>query len=103
MAYWRVREELSQADRMRRSYYEMLRDDLDQFMLKYALTDSYNRFCAKNDLYPFVEKRELKPRARIPNVEYECQNAFLVLFVEDTIPSEDKKYIRFDVRHDAYQ
>lgn len=95
MAFWSVREELSQADRLRRSYYEILRDELDQFVLQYALIDSYNLFVANKTPYPFVEKRELKPRARIPVVEYGCQNAFLVLFVEDTIPPSDKKYIRF--------
>jgi hypothetical protein len=42
-----------------------------------------------------VEKRELKPRARIPDVEFELHNRFLVIFVEDVIPSAYKKYIRF--------
>ena len=64
-------------------------------MLNYALVDSYNNFLCKGVPYPFVEKRELKPRARIPNMEYEHQNAFLVIFVEDTIPVQYKKYIRF--------
>jgi hypothetical protein len=95
LAFWSVREELSQKNRLRRSYYELLRDDLDQFILNYALIDSYNKFAARNKTYPFVEKRELKPRARIPNTEYENQNTFLVLFVEDTIPAAYKKYIRY--------
>ncbi|MBR9982711.1 MAG: hypothetical protein KFF50_16890 [Desulfatitalea sp.] len=95
MAYWSVREELSQLNRLRRSYYELLRDDLDQFMLDYALMQSYDRFLKDGTPYPFVEKRELKPRARIPSIEHETQNAFLVIFVEDTIPARYKKYIRF--------
>lgn len=95
MAFWSIREELSLADRLRRSYYELLRDELDQFLLQYGLVESYNNFVKRKIPYPFVEKRELKPRARIPDVEYECQNAFLVIFVEDTIPSSQKKYIRF--------
>lgn len=95
MAYWSVREELSQVNRLRRSYYEMLRDELDQFMIDYALVNSYMRFSGAGIPYPFVEKRELKPRARIPAVEHEQQNTFLVLFVEDTIPAKYKKYIRF--------
>ncbi len=95
MAYWSVREELSQVNRLRRSYYELLRDDLDQFMLDYALINSYMRFLNSGISYPFVEKRELKPRARIPGIEYEQQNTFLVIFVEDTIPARYKKYIRF--------
>jgi len=95
LAYWSVREELSQANRLRRSYYELLRDELDQFMVQYCLTDSYGNFHERRVAYPFVEKRELKPRARIPSIEYECQNSFLVIFVEDTIPAVHKKYIRF--------
>ena len=95
MAFWSVREELSRADRLRRSYYELLRDELDQFLLQYTLIDSYDKFSAANIPYPFVEKRELKPRAWIPDIEYESQNAFLVIFVEDSIPQSHKKYIKF--------
>ncbi|MGA6926424.1 MAG: hypothetical protein WBY88_12125 [Desulfosarcina sp.] len=95
MAFWSVREELSQFNRLRRSYYELLRDELDQFMLDYALIHSYRSFADRKLAYPFIEKRELKPRARIPGIEYECQKTFLVIFVEDVIPSAHKKYIRF--------
>jgi len=95
LAFWSVREELSQANRLRRSYYELLRDELDQFMIQHSLIDSYHNFISKKLPYPFVEKRELKPRARIPDVEYECQNTFLVIFIEDTLPASYKKYIRF--------
>lgn len=95
MAFWSVREELSQFNRLRRSYYELLRDELDQFMLDYALIQSYRAFADRKLPYPFIEKRELKPRARIPGIEYECQKTFLVIFVEDIIPASHKKYIRF--------
>jgi hypothetical protein len=95
LAFWNYREELSQADRIRRSYYELLRDELDHFLLQYALIDSYHNFSSHQIDFPFVEKRELKPRARIPDQEYETQNTFLVIFVEDILPSEHKKYIRF--------
>jgi len=95
LAFWCVREELSNQDRLRRSYYELLRDDFDQFMLQYALVDSYNNFITNKVAYPFVEKRELKPRARIPDVEYGYHNAFLVIFIEGSIPNDHKKYIRF--------
>jgi len=93
--YWKIREELSLAERLRRSYYKLLRDELSQFLLDKALTASYKNFAERNVPYPFVERRELKPRARIPKEEYECQNSFLVIFLEDSIPPEHKKYIRF--------
>ncbi|MDL2329503.1 hypothetical protein LJC71_07155 [Desulfosarcina sp. OttesenSCG-928-A07] len=95
MAFWSIREELSQVNRLRRSCYELFRDDLDQFMLNHALVKSYQAFVDHGQPYPFIEKRELKPRARIPGIEYEYQKTFLVIFVEDTIPATHKKYIRF--------
>jgi hypothetical protein len=95
LAFWSIREELSQFNRLRRSYFELLRDELDQFMLDYALIQSYNQFTERKLRYPFIEKRELKPRARIPGIEYECQKTFLVIFLEDIIPASHKKFIRF--------
>jgi len=95
LTFWSIRDELSQENRLRRSYYELLRDELDQFLLQHTLVDSYNNFVSRKQPYPFVEKRELKPRARIPDLEYEAQNAFLVIFMEDRLSSADKKYIRF--------
>jgi hypothetical protein len=95
MPFWSIREELSQINRLRRSYYELLRDELDHFMHRYALVESFNNFQNRKMPYPYVEKRELKPRARIPDVEYDAQNAFIVIFAEDTIPAAHKKYLRF--------
>ena len=95
LGYWGYREELSRAHKLRRIYYEVLRDDLDEFVLQYGLVESYANFKKNNMEYPFVERRELKPRARIPGTEYEEHNAFLIIFVEDTIPAACKKYIRF--------
>ncbi len=95
MDFWSSRDELSHANRLRRSYYELLRDELDQLLIDYSLTESYQNFVRKNAEYPFVEKRELKPRARVPYTEYDLHNAFLVIFVEDSIPASNKKYIRF--------
>jgi hypothetical protein len=93
--YWKIRDDLSLFERLRRSYYKLLRDEVDQFLLEKALTESYHNFVARNSPYPFVERKELKPRARTPKVEYECQNSFLVIFLEDSVPPEHKKYIRF--------
>lgn len=95
MSHWQVREELSARNKLRRSYYELLRDDLDAFIIEYALVDSYKNFKQKNKSYPFATKKELKPRAQLPKIEYENQNTFLVLFVEETIPDTCKKHIRF--------
>lgn len=95
MSYWNFREELSRQDRLRRSIYDTLRDELDDYLLQYGLVDSYQNFVNQGIAYPFVEKRELKPRARIPDIEYETHNRFLVIFIENIIPNTHKKYIRF--------
>ncbi|MCK7508791.1 MAG: hypothetical protein MZV70_35345 [Desulfobacterales bacterium] len=65
------------------------------FCIQYALIDSYQNFVSRQVPYPFAEKRELKPRARIPDQEYELHQSFLIIFAEDSIPPEHKKYIRF--------
>ena len=86
---------MSRRAKLRRSYYEILRDEMDQFVLGYALVDSYNNFIRQKMPYPFVETRELKPRARIPTTEFEAQNGFLILFCEDWVEDTHKKYIRY--------
>ena len=94
LAYWRYREELSQADRIRRSYYELLRDGLDQFLLQYALIDSYQNFVSQQLPFPFVEKRELKPRARIPDMEYESRMLFFLRFHHFDLPFAKKSPVK---------
>ena len=89
------RQYLSRSHKLRRSIYNILKDELDDWLIEYALIDSYKLFLEKDILYPFVEKRELKPRARIPDKEYEFQNTFLVIFIEDALTNAHKKYIRF--------
>ncbi len=98
MIFCKHRDCLSREERLRRSYYEVLRDELDQFVLNHSLVGSYNNFLRLHMPYPFVELRELKPRARIPSVEFDAQNSFLIIFSEDFIDKKHKKYIRyFDV------
>ena len=89
------RDSLSREERLKRSYYEVLRDELDQFVLDYSLVNSFNNFERLKTPYPFVELRELKPRARIPSIEFEAQNSFLIIFTEDSLEKHHKKYIRY--------
>ncbi len=91
----KFRECLSQEDKLRRSYYEALRDELDQFTLHHSLMVSYENFLRQKIPYPFVELRELKPRARIPTTEFELHTSFLIIFCEGWIGKQHKKYIRY--------
>jgi hypothetical protein len=95
MPTWPYRYQLSLQDRVRRSVYELLRDQMDMYLIRHALIDSYMNFSRAGEPYPFVSKRELKPRARVVEKEHILHNRFLLLFCEGTIPSSYKKYIRF--------
>jgi hypothetical protein len=95
MPTWPYRYQLSLQDRVRRSVYELLRDQMDMYLIRQALIDSYKNFSRAREPYPFVSKRELKPRARVVEKEHILHNRFLLLFCEGTIPSRYKKYIRF--------
>lgn len=95
MPVWPYRYQLSLKHRVRRSVYEVLRDQLDGYLMRHALVGSYNNFMKAGEPYPFVPKRELKPRAKVIEQEYVHQNHFLVIFCEGSIPGPHKKYIRF--------
>ncbi|MBI5844720.1 MAG: hypothetical protein HZB23_08635 [Deltaproteobacteria bacterium] len=94
-SHWGYREDLSIQNRVRRSYYEVLRDEMDQHVLTWSLVQSYKNFLSAGLVYPYSEKRELKPRARLSLGEVHHQNAFLIIMAEDVIPSIHKKYMRF--------
>ena len=95
MPTWPNRYQLSLQDRTRRSVYELLRDQMDTYLVNHALIESYESFRRIGEPYPFVTKRELKPRARVVEEESILHNHFLLLFCEGTIPSRYKKYVRF--------
>jgi hypothetical protein len=95
MPTWPFRYQLSVQDRLRRSVYEVLRDQMDVYLIKHGLVDSYENFRRAGEPYPFVPKKELKPRSRAVEKEYVLHNRFLVIFCESNIPNRFKKFIRF--------
>ena len=95
MPVWPYRYQLSLKHRVRRSVYEVLRDQMDGYLMRHALVASYNNFKKAGEPYPFVPKRELKPKAKVIEQEHILQNHFLVIFCEGAIPASFKKYIRF--------
>ncbi len=91
MADW---DELSRINRMCRSLYTLLRDEMDRILIYLSLIESYRKFSEQNETYPFVESRDLKPRVRCCDKEFELHNRFLVIFCEGSLPSTVKKHIR---------
>jgi len=89
------RFEIGWNEKFRRCLYFFLRDELEKSLIDEALVESYRTFKAKGKEYPFVEMRELKPRARIISPEHPEHRHFIVLFNEETLPPECKNHIRF--------
>lgn len=92
---WLHLNELSAEEKKVRTLYKALRTELDGYLTELALVDSYNNFLKANQPYPFVEKRELKPRAKVMEIENNLINGFIVIFSEGVIPPDMKKYIRY--------
>jgi hypothetical protein len=88
------RNEIGWDEKFRRCLYFFLRDELDGMLITEALIESYKAFKASNKDYPFVEMRELKPRAKVHGPEYPEQLHFIVIFSEDVLKPESKIHIR---------
>ncbi len=86
---------LSRNGKLRRSIYKTLRNELDYALIQYGLIDSYQNHLDAKVEYKFVEKRQLKPRSKVTEMESELNNGFIVLFTETPVPSDMKKYIRY--------
>ena len=92
---WLHKNELSKEERQVRLLYQALRDELDSYLIDYALVESYANTQAKGEPYPFVVMRDLKPRAKVAEMENNMMNAFIVIFTERALDSDIKKNIRF--------
>jgi len=92
---WIYRERLNYNEKLRRSLYEILRDVLEQRLMKISLVDSYYKHIESGAEYSFVDKSELKPKSRKAEKESDLFRTFIVIFCEGTIHSELKNHIRF--------
>ncbi len=50
--------ELSMQDRLRRSLYDVLRDQLDICLIKHALVDSHWRYHRTGEFYTIIQKNQ---------------------------------------------
>lgn len=85
---------LSHEQKRVRSAYLSLRSGLEQQLIGDVLLGSYDSFQGDKKPYPFHDKREFKPAARIQGQEYKNFKESFVIFSEGTIPPEYKNYLR---------
>src|SRR3972149_10200422 len=89
------RSEIGWNERFRRCLYFFLRDELDSVLITQSLIESYKAFKEKKSEYPFVEMKELKPRAKSHGPEYPEHKHFIVIFNEEMLTADAKLFIRF--------
>lgn len=89
------KSKISWNERYRRNLYYFIRDELETMLIREALIESYQDFSSAGEEYPFVEMRELKPRAKIISPEHVRQRHFIVILCEDALPPSSKNRIRF--------
>jgi hypothetical protein len=92
----RSRFELSHMEKIRRSIYVHLRDELERRMLSIALETPY-RSCMENKVsYPYVDAGELRPKKKKEFLkESAVARPFIIIFCEDSVDAAHQKYIRF--------
>ncbi|MBN1635486.1 MAG: hypothetical protein JW920_03170 [Deltaproteobacteria bacterium] len=89
------RFELSHTDKVRRSIYVFLRDELERRLITIGLEEPYRTCLGKDICYPYVDPSEMKPKKKEFSKESLVAKPFFVIFTEDTIEEVHQKYIRF--------
>ncbi|HHO76685.1 MAG TPA: hypothetical protein ENN05_09695 [Deltaproteobacteria bacterium] len=89
------RFELGHTEKIRRSIYVFLRDELERRLKSIALEEPYRACQEKNIPYPYVDSSELRPKKKEFSKESDEARPFFILFCEDTIDDIHQKYIRF--------
>ncbi len=89
------RFEVSHIEKIRRSVYVFLRDELERRLLDIALVAPYRSCEARGVPYPFAEPGEMRPKKRELSREYLDTRPFLIIFLEEALSEEHQKYIRF--------
>lgn len=91
----RSRFELGHTEKIRRSIYVFLRDELERKLKYIALENPYTTSQEKKIPYPFVDSSELRPKKKEFSKESPVAQPFFMIFCEDTIEEIHQKYIRF--------
>ena len=89
------RFELGHTEKIRRSIYVFLRDELELKLKTIAMEGPYRRCQEKGIPYPYVDPSDLRPKKKEFSKENSLARPFFIIFCEDTIDASHQKYIRF--------
>lgn len=89
------RFELGHTEKIRRSIYVFLRDELELRLKTIALEQPYRQCQEKKIPYPYVDSSEMRPKKKEFSKESQEARPFFIIFCEDTVENIHQKYIRF--------
>ncbi len=89
------RFELGHTEKIRRSIYVFLRDELELKLKNMALEEPYRVCMEKGIPYPYVDSSDLRPKKKEFSKESSLARPFSIIFCEETIDDAHQKYIRF--------
>ncbi|OPZ61034.1 MAG: hypothetical protein BWY87_00082 [Deltaproteobacteria bacterium ADurb.Bin510] len=91
------RFELSHTEKIRRSIYVFLRDELERKLLSIAFLEPYRECHERRVAFPYVDPTELRPRnKREFGKESGEFRPFFLVFCEDHLNEAFQKYVRFN-------
>ncbi|HPC47246.1 MAG TPA: hypothetical protein PLW83_04315 [Deltaproteobacteria bacterium] len=91
----RSRFELGHNEKIRRSIYLFLRDQLEHRLVSLALEEPYRLCKVKQVPYPYVEPADLRPKKKEFTKDFFVSQPFFIIFCEDVVDEAHQKYIRF--------
>jgi len=77
-----------------RDAYQAARQRISDFLIRYALLESYQRSRADREAYRFVERHEVLPAAAPGSTERARQNTALIFLVDGELPRSLNKHFR---------
>lgn len=86
--------QLSWSDQLLRCYFKAVEMLLDRSLVEHVLVESFARFRAAQEAYPFVRPAELRPGGVGRTGEHPLHHAALVLLLEQALEPELKTNIR---------
>jgi len=91
------RFELSHNEKVRRSIYVFLRDELERKLQTVAFHEPYKTCRERGVTFPYVDPAELRPRnKREFGKEFSEVRPFFLVFCEDHLTEAFQKYVRFN-------
>lgn len=76
------------------SGYHSTRERISRLLIRNTLVESYRRFAAQKQPYPFVDPHNLRPGSASSSKEFHLHNSALVVLINGHLPEKLRKHFR---------